>query len=148
MDIQVIQNVNLFLLRMTYSYLGQLASGIYHGLLIDQPFPNQFDSLLEHSRATEQVAVMEAIFRDVQKKYFSEEISMATDSTSNQTIDGVAALCSHIIGNRPYLESQVADWLSKGQGGSIQTVGLRRALVVNFANKNGEQWIGYHFHTA
>ena len=138
MDTQVIPNMDLFLFRMTYSCLGQLASGIYRGLLIDQPFPKQFDSLLEHLRATEQVAVMEAIFRDVQKKYFSEKISMEADSTSNQTIDGVAALCSHIIGNRPYLESQIADWLSKGQGGSIQTVGLRRALVVNFASKNGE----------
>lgn len=86
--------------------------------------------------------MMEAIFRDVQKKYFSEEVSMKTDSTSNQTIDGVAALFSHIIGNRPYLESQVADWLSKGQGGSIQTVGLRRALIANLASKNGEQWVG------
>ena len=138
MDIQVIPNMDLFLLRNTYSCLGQLASGIYRGLLIDQPFTKQFDSLLEHLRATEQVAVMEAVFRDVQKKYLSEEISMQTDSTSNQTIDGVAALCSHIIGNRPYLESQVADWLSKGQGGSIQAVGLRRALVVNFASKIGE----------
>ena len=83
--------------------------------------------------------MMEAIFRDIQKKYFSEDISMEGDSNSNQTVDGVAALCSHIIGNRPYIESQVADWLSKGQGGSIQTIGLRKALMVYFASKHGEQ---------
>lgn len=88
---------------------------------------------------TEQVTVMEAILRDTEKKYLSEEILMEEDPTSSQTIGGIAALCSTILTNRPHLEGQVIDWLSKGQGGSIQTVGLRRALVVNFADRTGEQ---------
>lgn len=87
---------------------------------------------------TEQVAVLEAIFRDVERKHLSEDISMDAESASNQTISGVATLCSHAIANRPHLESQVAEWLCKGQGGSIQTIGLRRALLVNFSGKNGK----------
>lgn len=83
--------------------------------------------------------MMEAIFRDIEKKHLSEEILIEEDPTSSQTISGVAALCSTILTNRPQLEGQVIDWLSKGQGGSIQTVGLRRALVVNFADRAGEQ---------
>jgi telomere length regulation protein len=88
---------------------------------------------------TEQITVMEAIFRDTEKKYLSAEILVEEDPTSNQTVGGIAALCSIILTNRPHLEAQVIDWLSKGQGGSIHTVGLRRALVVNFADKPGEQ---------
>lgn len=88
---------------------------------------------------TEQIIVMEAIFRDIEKKYLSEEILAEGDPTSNQKVSGIAALCSAILANRPHLEAQAIDWLSKGQGGSIQTVGLRRALVVNFADKSGEK---------
>lgn len=91
---------------------------------------------------TEQTTVMEAIFRDIEKKYLSEEILTEENPTSSQTVGGIAALCSTILTNRPHLEAQVIDWLSKGQGGSIQTIGLRRAFVVNFANTAGEQCSG------
>ena len=88
---------------------------------------------------TEQITVMEAIFRDTEKKYLSAEIPMEEDPISSQTVGGIAALCSTILTNRLHLEARLIDWLSKGQGGSIHTVGLRRALVVNFADKAGEQ---------
>lgn len=95
--------------------------------------------LLDHLRIKEQITVMGAIFRDIEKRYLSEEIPTQEDPTSSQTICGIAALCSSVITNRTHLESQVTDWLSKGQDGSIQNVGLRRALLVNFADRTGEQ---------
>ena len=82
---------------------------------------------------------MGAIFRDIEKRYHLEELSTQEGPTSSQTISGIAALCSSVIINRPHLERQVVDWLSKGQVGLIQNVGLRRALLVNFADKTGEQ---------
>lgn len=94
--------------------------------------------MLDHLRMTEQVAVLEAIFRDVERKYLSEDIYMDAESASNQMISGVASLCSHAISNRSHLESQVAEWLCKGQVGLIQTIGLRRALLVNFSDKTGK----------
>lgn len=83
----------------------------------------------------------EAVFRDVEKRFLSEDLPIEADPTSNQTISGVATLCSSVISNRPHLESQVVDWLSKGQGGSIQTVGLRRALVTMFADNTGADYL-------
>lgn len=87
---------------------------------------------------TEQISVTEAIFRDIEKRFLSEDILMKADPASTQTISGVATLCSNIISNRPHVEGQIADWLSKGQGGSIQTVGLRRALLAIFADNTGK----------
>lgn len=81
----------------------------------------------------------EAVFRDVEKRFFSEDLPIEADA--NQTISGVATLCSSVISNRPRLESQVVDWLSKGQGGSIQTVGLRRALVTTFVDNTEADYL-------
>jgi telomere length regulation protein len=87
--------------------------------------------------------VAEAIFRDIQKLYFPDDLAGTSTSPvgSNGVITGVAALCSAIIGDRPFLKSQVSEWLSKSQGGSIQTIGLRRALLATYNDRNGE------FHT-
>ncbi|ODM20973.1 hypothetical protein SI65_04026 [Aspergillus cristatus] len=126
---------------MSLGYTGQLVSGVYSGLLIDQTFPEQFSTLVDHLRMTEQIALTEAVFRDVEKRFLSEDLSMEAGPTSNQTIGGVATLCSNIISNRQHLESQVVDWLSKGQGGSIQTVGLRRALLAMFADNTGADYL-------
>jgi len=90
---------------------------------------------------TEQIAVTEAVFRDVEKRFLSEDLFMEADPTSNQTIGGVATLCSNITSTRQHLEGQVVDWLSKGQGGSIQTVGLRRALLAMFADNTEADYL-------
>lgn len=84
--------------------------------------------------------MVEAIFRDIQKLYFPGDIAGTFISPvgSNGVIAGVAALCSAIIGDRPFLKSQVLEWLSKSQGGSIQTIGLRRALLATYNDRNGE----------
>ena len=101
---------------------------------------DRFGMLLDHLRQSEQLAVVEAIFRDVQKKHFSEELAGAITQpfTPDEIVKGVAALCAIIIGNRPLLKSQILDWLSKGQGGSVQTLGLRRALLATHADQEGE----------
>lgn len=107
---------------------------IYAGLLLDQSRPEKFSLLLNHLRQTEQLAVIEAVFRDSQKKHFLGELpGMVGQPTSpSEVIKGVAALCSEVIGDRPFLKIQVMDWLSKSQGGSIQTLGLRRALLATY----------------
>ncbi|KAJ5613259.1 hypothetical protein N7510_006453 [Penicillium lagena] len=118
----------------------QLVRKIYLGLLIEPCIPDHFGMLLDHLRQSEQLAVVEAIFRDVQKKHFSEELAgtITQPFAPDEIVKGVAALCATIIGNRPFLKSQILEWLSKSQGGSIQTLGLRRALLATLANQEGE----------
>lgn len=84
--------------------------------------------------------MLEAIFRDVQKRYFSDDLSESSKQAdaSNSVISGVAALCQVIIADRPFLKDQILGWLSKSQGGSIQTIGLRRALLALYNNSAGE----------
>lgn len=112
---------------------------IYTGMLIDQDLPKHFSLLLDGLRPREQIAILESIFRAIEKKYFSNEIAGFVENynDSNETVNSVATLCSIFIGNRPHMEAQIADWLAMGQGGSIQTIGLRRAILVNFARSKG-----------
>jgi telomere length regulation protein len=118
----------------------QLVRKIYSGLLIEPSIPDHFGMLLDHLRQSEQLAVVEAIFRDVQKKHFSEDLAgtITQPFTPDEIVKGVAALCAIIIGSRPFLKSQILDWLSKSQGGSIQTLGLRRALLATLATQEGK----------
>ncbi|PWY71740.1 hypothetical protein BO70DRAFT_431925 [Aspergillus heteromorphus CBS 117.55] len=121
---------------LSLGYTDQLVREIYIGLLVQQAQSQRYSTLFGHLRSTEQVAVLEAIFRDVERKYFSTEIP--GDKTTNaptDVISSVAALCSVVIQGRPHLQTQLIDWLSKGQGGSIYTVGLRRALLANIAQQ-------------
>jgi telomere length regulation protein len=108
-------------------------------LLFEQPSYAQFGLLFDHLRQPEQVAVLEAIFRDVQKKYFSDDLSESfkQSDAANSVISGVAALCKIVIADRPFLKDQILGWLSKSQGGSIQTVGLRRALLATYNDSTG-----------
>ncbi|KAI9926433.1 telomere binding protein [Aspergillus wentii] len=121
---------------LSLGYTDHLVREIYLGLLIDQSFPKQFGLLLDSLRTTEQITILEAVFRDVEKKHFSEEIygGMIEAQTSNPKVNGIAALWPVVIGNRTNIEIQIVDWLCKGQGGSIQTAGLRRSLLVHFAD--------------
>ena len=82
--------------------------------------------------------MLEAIFREVDKKYFLTLIDESDEAILGQRVNGVAGLCSSIIGERQHIQTQLLDWLSKGQGGSIQTIGLRRALLASFADQNGK----------
>lgn len=111
---------------------------VYTGLLVDKAHSTQYTSLFDNLRPTEQVAFLEASFRDIEKKYFSTELSgsVAQPSTS-PVVCAVAGLCSNLVGSRPQLQGQLIDWLSKGQGGSIQTSGLRRALLAGFGDNEG-----------
>ncbi|CAL5868119.1 uncharacterized protein PFLUO_LOCUS2343 [Penicillium psychrofluorescens] len=122
---------------LSLGYTDQLVRKIYSGLLIEPSIPDHFGMLLDHLRPSEQLVVVEAIFRDVQKKHFSEELAgtITQPFTPDEIVNGVAALCAIVIGNRPFLKSQVLDWLSKSQGGSIQTLGLRRALLATLATQ-------------
>ncbi|GLI78396.1 telomere binding protein [Penicillium ochrochloron] len=121
---------------LNLGYADQLVREIASELLFEQPSPAQFGLLVDHLRQPEQVAVLEAIFRDVQKKYFSDDLSEAfrQSDASNDVIAGVAALCKVIIADRPFLKDQILGWLSKSQGGSIQTIGLRRALLTIYGD--------------
>ncbi|OKP12995.1 DNA replication checkpoint protein tel2 [Penicillium subrubescens] len=119
---------------LSLGYADQLVREIASELLFEQPSYAQFGLLVDHLRQPEQVAVLEAIFRDVQKKYFSDDLSESfkQSDAANSVISGVAALCKIVIADRPFLKDQILGWLSKSQGGSIQTVGLRRALLATY----------------
>ncbi|KAH3387036.1 hypothetical protein KXW42_006849 [Aspergillus fumigatus] len=116
--------------------LNHLVREIYSGLLLDRALPTHFDSFYDKLRPTDQLAFLESVFRDLQKRFFPVSISyLDFANTSDQTVEGVAALCSIIICKRPHLVSQLADWLAKGQAGSIHTVGLRRALLAALSDR-------------
>lgn len=76
----------------------------------------------------------------MQRKHFSDDLSGTKGQSiaPSEPIKGVAALISTIISSRPDLESQVVEWLSKSQGGSISTLGLRRALLATYSNCGGK----------
>ncbi|KAJ5164051.1 uncharacterized protein N7500_005881 [Penicillium coprophilum] len=122
---------------LSLGYTDQIVKEIYSGLLLGQSSPACFGILLNHLRRTEQLAVVEAIFRDIQRKHFSDDLSgtVSPSSTPSEPIEGVAALISAAIPSHSVLESQVLEWLSKSQGGSINTLGLRRALLATFGNR-------------
>ncbi|KAJ5679235.1 hypothetical protein N7462_007479 [Penicillium macrosclerotiorum] len=119
---------------LSLGYADQLARELYSGLLFDQSSSKQFGILMEHLRQSEQLSLLEAIFRNIQRLYFPHDFSptFGQEETTGSVVPGVAALCSTILGDGPLLRHQVTDWLSKGQGGSIQTVGLRRALIATY----------------
>lgn len=114
-----------------------LVGEIYSNLLINQQLAKQYSALFDHLRWTEQLSILEAIFRDIEKKYFPTENFSGDNMGLDQPIDGIAALCSNLISKRTNLESQLVEWLSKGHGGSIQTVALKRAVIVNLAHDKG-----------
>ncbi|OQE46525.1 hypothetical protein PENCOP_c001G04323 [Penicillium coprophilum] len=122
---------------LSLGYTDQVVKEIYSGLLLGQSSPACFEILLNHLRRTEQLAVVEAIFRAIQRKQFSDDLSgtVSPSSTPSESIEGVAALISAAIPSHSVLESQVLEWLSKSQGGSINTLGLRRALLATFSNR-------------
>ncbi|KAE8352543.1 telomere length regulation protein-domain-containing protein [Aspergillus coremiiformis] len=120
---------------LSLGYTDFLAREIYTGLLINGTLREQYNSLFDKLRPIEQTTVLEATFRDVEKQYFVTLIDESNEVVLNKLVNGVAALCSIIIGERQHIQSQLLDWLSKGQGGSIQTIGLRRALLANFADQ-------------
>jgi telomere length regulation protein len=120
--------------------IDQLVREIYSALLLDQQLVNRFGLLLDHLRQSEQLVMLEAIFRDIQKRYFSAENSGDHEqlATNTEIISSVAALCSTIIGDRSYLKNQISEWLCKSQGGSIQTIGLRRAILAAYHDSSGK----------
>lgn len=117
----------------------KLVREIYSGLLVQGDFSKQYSVLFGHLRSTEQLSVVEAIFRDIEKSYFTFQ----RNDVSNEVVNGVAALCSIILRGHTNLQAQLVDSLSKGQGGSIQTTGLRRAVLATFAHQQGnlKYWI-------
>ncbi|KAJ5277125.1 hypothetical protein N7524_003278 [Penicillium chrysogenum] len=123
---------------LSLGYTDQVVKEIYSGLLLSQSLPTHFGILLDHLRRTEQLAFVEAIFRNIQRKHFLNDLSdtVGQSITPSEPIKGVAGLISVMISSRPELESQIVEWLSKSQGGSINTLGLRRALLATLSNRS------------
>ncbi|KAL4994686.1 telomere length regulation protein-domain-containing protein [Aspergillus recurvatus] len=120
---------------LSLGYTEPLVREIYYNLLVEQTLSEQYTALFDHLRWTEQLAVLDTIFRDIEKRYFSTESFGGNGMDLDQPINGVAALCSVLILKRANLESQLVDWLSKGQGGSIQKLSLRRAIIADLAHQ-------------
>ncbi|EIT77063.1 telomere length regulation protein-domain-containing protein [Aspergillus flavus] len=117
---------------LSLGYTDHLARELYTSLLVNETLRERYGSLFDTLRPMEQLAVLEATFREVEKKYFLALIDQSNEAILGQRVNGVAGLCSSIIGEREHIKAQLLDWLSKGQGGSIQTTGLRRALLASF----------------
>lgn len=81
--------------------------------------------------------MFEAVIHDAQKRYLPGELSGIELDSSSRVVGSVAALCSAVFHNNAYLEGQILDWISKGQGGAIQTLGMRRAILATFSSNKG-----------
>ncbi|KAL4977598.1 telomere length regulation protein-domain-containing protein [Aspergillus desertorum] len=120
---------------LSLGYTEPLVREIYYKLLVEQTLWGQYTALFDHLRWTEQLTLLDTIFRDIEKRYFYTESLSVNGMDLDQPIDGVTALCSVLISKRANLESQLLEWLSKGKGGSIQSISLRRAIIANLAHK-------------
>ncbi|OGM44882.1 hypothetical protein ABOM_006135 [Aspergillus bombycis] len=120
---------------LSLGYTDYLACELYTSLLINETLRERYSSLFDELRPMEQFAVLEATFREVDKKYFLTLIDESNEAILDQHVNVVAGLCYSIIGERQHMQTQLLDWLSKGQGGSIKTIGLRRALLASFADQ-------------
>ncbi|RAK93212.1 hypothetical protein BO79DRAFT_187566 [Aspergillus costaricaensis CBS 115574] len=56
---------------LSLGYTDQVVKEIYTGLLVQRPLSEQYSSLFDRLRPTEQLALLEAVFRDLEKKQFS-----------------------------------------------------------------------------
>ncbi|PYH49199.1 telomere length regulation TEL2 family protein [Aspergillus saccharolyticus JOP 1030-1] len=119
---------------LSLGYTDQLVREIYVCLLINDANIQRYGLLFDHLRPNEQLAFIEAIFRDIEKKHFSGITPGEMENDSQEVLSAVAALCSFVTKDRPQIQAQIVEWLSKGQGGSIHTTELRRAIVASFAN--------------
>ncbi|RAH72625.1 telomere length regulation TEL2 family protein [Aspergillus aculeatinus CBS 121060] len=119
---------------LSLGYTDHMVREIYLGLLVNEANYQQYYTLFDHLRPNEQIAIIEAIFRDIEKKHFSSIIPDETQSVPQEVLSAAAALCSLVTKDRPQVQAQIIDWLSKGQGGSIHTIELRRALLASFAH--------------
>ncbi|GKZ37353.1 telomere binding protein [Aspergillus brasiliensis] len=121
---------------LSLGYTDQVVKQIYTGLLVQRAYSEQYTSLFDRLRPTEQLALLEAVFRDLEKRQFPGEVpGDRASNTSEQVVSSVAALCSIALSKRSHLQGQIIEWLSKGQGGSIYSLGLRRALVAILAQQ-------------
>ncbi|KAF7713909.1 Uncharacterized protein PECH_000905 [Penicillium ucsense] len=120
---------------LSLGYPDHVVREIYCELVVEKSCSRHLGMLIDHLRPLEQVAILEAIFRDVQKSSFSEDLSEAVtkSDSAKSTIASVGALCNLLVADRPFLKEQLLNWLSKGQGGSIYTIGLRRAILSIFS---------------
>ncbi|KAE8379877.1 telomere length regulation protein-domain-containing protein [Aspergillus bertholletiae] len=120
---------------LSLGYTDYLARELYTGLLSNEAFRERYSLLFDKLRPMEQLAVLEATFRELEKKYFMALIDESNEAILSQRVGGIAALCYTIIGERQHIRTQILDWLSKGQGGSIHSIGLRRALLALFSDQ-------------
>ncbi|KAJ5329908.1 hypothetical protein N7452_010298 [Penicillium brevicompactum] len=123
---------------LSLGYTDQFVKEVYASLLLEHSSPEPFTLLQDQLKPIEQTAFLEAIFRDIQRRHFADDLSGSVNQplASSESIGAVAALCSVVIPSRSHLENLVIEWLSKSQGGSITTLGLRRALLVTYSDRS------------
>lgn len=109
---------------------------LYSSLINDQDFSTRWGPFFDCLRLQEQTTILENIFRHVERTYLSQDDG--SGSEGNEIIGSLAALFSCIMNSRGPLELQVQSWLATGQGGFIQSIGLRRSLLVYYSNKEGK----------
>ncbi|CAG8265654.1 unnamed protein product [Penicillium salamii] len=119
---------------LSLGYTDQLVKEIYTSLLLNHLLHRHFALLLNRLKSMEQTLFVEAIFRDVQRKYFSDDLSgsVGQPMAPSETIKAVAALSYIVLTSRSNSKALVIEWLSKSQGGPISTLGLRRALLAPY----------------
>jgi telomere length regulation protein len=109
---------------------------LYLNLLDEQDFSTKWGAFFDCLRLQEQKTILESIFRDIEKRYFSKDEGI--ENGASDIIGDLAIMFSFIINGRAPLELQIQSWLATGQGGLIQSIGLRRSLLLLFSNNEGK----------
>jgi telomere length regulation protein len=109
---------------------------LYTSVLGKGNFSAPWGSFFDLLRLHEQTVILQSIFRDIEKTYFSSDDGKGNES--DEIIGGVAALLFQITKGRNSLDSQIQVWLATGHGAVIHTIGLRRSLVLQYSSDEGK----------
>ena len=117
--------------------VGRILSDLY---FTDHCYSNKFGSLLDGLKQHEQKKLVEAMIHNLQARCFSqyEDSSVSPENEKlSKAIAGVSAIVDTVISGRQFLKEQLKDWLVSGVGGGINSISMRRSLLIALEKDSG-----------
>lgn len=121
-----------FLNVLTHKAL--LIPEIYSSVLSDSNFAKKFRLFLIHLKRPAQLTILQLILVDLPIRHPSIRACdyPAEQAKCGQTVSGVSAFFISIIGDRPELKEQIAEWLIKGQFAATLPTAVYRGILTIF----------------
>jgi telomere length regulation protein len=113
----------------------ELYTGVLDTVADEKGFSATWGLFYDFLRPHEQTAILHSILRNIEKTYFSMEKGQR--HVNKDVIGAVATLFSQITKDRSLSGLQVRVCLTTGHGGIIHSLGLRRALMLQYSSDEG-----------